>query len=268
MSASGGYGSQRLCAGIVGRADLSLGTAVRPVLEAQIAAGGGRLKGIRYAAAWDADPRIHSSYAAHQGLLAEPDVRAGLRELAALGLSFDAWLYHPQIDDVAGVADAIPDLPIILDHVGAPLGIFSYADRRAEVFGQWRRSIVELARRPNVLVKLGGLGMRLGGFGFHDAERPPSSEALAEAWRPYVMTCIEAFGARRCMFESNFPVDSISGGYGLMWNAFKRLAAGASDEDKRCLFARTAREVYRLGDAGTGGEVSGSGGSQAPNAGR
>jgi len=173
-------------------------------------------------------------------------VRAGLRELASMVLSFDAWLYHPQIGDVAAMADAIPDLTIILDHVGGPLGIHSYAGRRAEVFETWRRAIQDVALRDNVVIKLGGLGMRIAGFDFHARERAPSSVDLAEAWRPYIEVCIEAFGPRRCMFESNFPVDSVSCSYGVMWNAFKRLAGGASAAEKAALFAGTARRVYRL----------------------
>ena len=172
--------------------------------------------------------------------------REGFAALGRLGLSFDAWLYHPQIPDLTALARAFPEQPIVLDHVGGPLGLGFYAGKRDEIFAGWKRDIVELASCANVYMKLGGLGMRINGFQFHHRERPPSSQDLAEAWRPYIETCIEAFGVKRCMFESNFPVDKISGSYAIYWNAFKRLASGASAGDKAALFRDTARRFYRL----------------------
>jgi predicted TIM-barrel fold metal-dependent hydrolase len=247
MSASGGYGATRVCEGIVGHADMLLGTAVEPVLAAHVAAGGGRFRGIRHITAWDADPTImNPAYSPPKGVMADPRFRDGLRTLGRLGLSFDAWLYHPQIDELADLARAVPETPVVLDHVGGPLAIGPYAGRRDETFPGWARSIRALAGCPNVHVKLGGLGMRINGFGFETGGAPPTSEALARAWRPYVETCIEAFGARRCMFESNFPVDKGSYGYGVFWNAAKRLIAGASAVEKHDLLAATAQRFYRL----------------------
>ena len=161
-------------------------------------------------------------------------------------MSFDSWLYHPQIPELADLASHFPDTPIILDHVGAPLAIGVYANLREEVFKIWRSNIQDLARRPNAYVKLGGMGMHCFGFGFEDADTPPSSQQLAQAWRPYVETCIEAFGVDRCMFESNFPVDKGSCSYAILWNAFKRLASGCSADEKAALFQKTAARVYRL----------------------
>ena len=166
--------------------------------------------------------------------------------LGRLGLSFDAWLYHPQIDELADLARAFPDTRIVLNHVGGPIGIGAYAGKRKEVFPGWAASIKALAACPNVYVKLGGLGMRISGFGFHEQAEPPSSETLAAAWRPYVETCIEAFGPSRCMFESNFPVDKGSYSYPVFWNACKLLAKGASAAEKADLFAGTATRFYRL----------------------
>ena len=167
--------------------------------------------------------------------MTRPSAR-GFAKLGELGLSFDAWLYHPQLDDVVDLARSFPDQPIVVNHVGGPLGRSWYATRRDQVFTAWKASMVELARSENVCVKLGGLGMKLCGFDFDERKRSPSSADLAEAWRPFIETCIEAFGARRCMFESNFPVDKISGSYANYWNAFKRLASGASAEEKADLF--------------------------------
>jgi L-fuconolactonase len=247
MSASGTYGSTRYCAGIVGHADLTLGSRVEPVLQAHIRAGGDRFRGIRHITAWDADSSVRNpAYSPPGGLLGDTAFREGFAVLGRLGLTFDAWLFHPQIDELTDLARAFPEVPIVLDHVGGPIGIGAYAGRREEVFPLWATSIRRLARCPNVYVKLGGLGMRLGGFGFHEQPEPPSSEALAAAWRPYVETCIEAFGPVRAMFESNFPVDKGSYGYAVFWNACKRLALGASDAEKMELFSRTAARFYRL----------------------
>ena len=247
MSASGRYGATRVCAGIVGHANLTLGVRVEPVLEAHLRAGGGRFRGIRHISAWDSDPLTRNpAYPVPAGLLADTAFRDGFAKLAAMELSFDAWLYHPQIPELTSLARAFPRARIVLDHVGGPLAIGSYANRREEIFPAWRAAIRELASCDNVHVKLGGLGMRINGFGFEAGADPPSSEELAAAWKPYIDTCIEAFGARRCMFESNFPVDKGSYGYAIGWNAFKRLAAGASAAEKADLFGGSATRFYRL----------------------
>jgi predicted TIM-barrel fold metal-dependent hydrolase len=247
MSASGIYGKTRHCAGIVGHADLTLGSRVAGVLEAHQRAGGDRFRGIRHISAWDADASIaNPAYAPPRGLLADSSFREGFAVLARLGLSFDAWLYHPQIDELADLARAFAETPIVLDHVGGPVGIGRFEGRRAEVFSDWAAAMRRLSSCPNVSVKLGGLGMRLGGFGFHEQEEPPSSETLAASWRPYIETSIEAFGPSRCMFESNFPVDKGSYSYPVFWNACKLLAKGASAAEKSDLFAGTAARVYRL----------------------
>jgi predicted TIM-barrel fold metal-dependent hydrolase len=250
MSASGIYGPTRHCAGIVGHADLMLGSRVEPVLEAHLRAGGDRFRGIRHITAWDADAAIRNpAYSPPRGLLGDSSFREGFAVLGRLGLSFDAWLYHPQIAELADLASTFPDARIVLNHVGGPIRIGAYAGK-SEVFRDWAAAIKDLAACPNVCVKLGGLGMRMGNFGFHELPEPPSSAALAAAWRPYIATCIERFGPERCMFESNFPVDKGSYSYAVFWNACKRLAEGASDAEKRDLFAGTAARFYRLDLAG------------------
>jgi len=247
MSASGIYGPARVCAGIVGHADLGLGARVQDVLEAHLRAGGGRFRGIRHISAWDADASVMNPVnPPPPGLLGDPAFREGFARLAPLDLSFDAWLYHPQIHELTALARAFPTTRIVLNHVGGPVGIGVYAGRREEVFDRWASAIRALAACPNVYVKLGGLGMRVGGFDFHDRPEPPTSEALAAAWRPYVQTCVEAFGAARSMFESNFPVDKGSYGYAAFWNGCKRLARGASPTEKAELFGRAAARFYRL----------------------
>ncbi|HEX2891218.1 amidohydrolase family protein [Vineibacter terrae] len=247
MSASGGYGATRVCAGIVGHADLALGARVQDVLEAHLRVAGDRFRGIRHISAWDTDTSVlNPNYQVPQGLMHSTAFREGFARLSKLGLSFDAWLYHPQIGELEALARAFPETAIVLDHVGGPLHIGAYAGKQAEVLARWRPAMQALAACPNVHVKLGGLGMRIGGFTFHEQAEPPSSEALAAAWKPYVETCIEAFGASRCMFESNFPVDKGSYAYPEFWNACKRLAQGASAAEKADLFSGTATRFYRL----------------------
>jgi predicted TIM-barrel fold metal-dependent hydrolase len=253
MCASGAYGNARLCAAIVGFADLGLGDAVRPVLEAHIAAAGGaaatggRFRGIRHIAAWDSDPALlNPAYPTSEDMLATPEFRTGFAHLATLGLSFDAWLFFHQLPRLAALARAFPHTPIVLNHCGGIVGIGRHAGRRDEVFTLWSDGLRELATCPNVMVKLGGLGMALSGFGFEARERAPSSAELAAAWRPWMEGCIEAFGPARCMFESNFPADKVSYSYGVGWNAMKRIAAGASADQKADMFWRSAARFYRL----------------------
>ena len=246
MSASGTYGETRVCAGIVGYADLALGAPVERVLEAMIGAGGGRFRGIRFITASHPDQAAWGSAIIRpEGLLMDPKLREGFSRLAPLGLSFDAWMYHTQLGELVGLARAFPETPIVLDHVGGAIGLGRYAGRRDEVFAEWGARIRELAACPNVHIKLGGLGMRMFGFTLHTRELPPSSEELAAAWRPYIETCIAAFGPDRAMFESNFPVDKGSCSYAMLWNAFKRITAGCSAAEKQALFAGTATKFYR-----------------------
>jgi predicted TIM-barrel fold metal-dependent hydrolase len=247
MSASGGYGSAAICAGIVGHVNLLLGDGARDVLEAEIAAGGGRFRGIRHSTAWDADPEVAGFYATRpKGLLLDPTFRKGFAALAPLNLSFDAWLFHPQIGELVDLARTFPDTRIVLDHCGGPIGLGGYASRREEVFQMWKASILEIAKCPNVVVKLGGLAMRLLGYDFHERPLPPSSEEAAAAWRPYIETCIEAFGPARGMFESNFPPDKGQCSYPVIFNAFKRIAAQYTEAEKTALFSKTATDFYRL----------------------
>ena len=247
MSDSGKYGPTRVAAGIVGFADLTLGDRVEPVLEAHLRASGGRFRGVRHSTAWDASDVIgNSRVAGGPHLLLQTSFREGLARLTALGLSLDAWVFHPQLPDVIDLARKCPDASIVMGHVGAPLGYGPYAGRRDEVFALWKASIAELARCPNVVMKLGGMTMRNAAFDYRTLPAPPSSTEVAALWGPYMRTCIEAFGADRCMFESNFPVEKMGIGYAALWNAFKRVAAGASAEEKLALFSGTARRAYRL----------------------
>lgn len=253
MSASGIYGGEHVCSGIVGFADLMLGDAVRPVLEAHIGAcggktsSGGRFCGIRHPTAWDIDARLFNpAYPSSDGMMQSKAFRAGFQHLDQLGLTFDAWLYFHQLPHIAALADAFPNVPIVLNHCGGVLGTGGYTNRRQEVFDYWSKQLRSLSHRPNVMMKLGGLGMEISGFGFDSFAKAPDSLALAQAWRPWIETCIELFGSKRCMFESNFPADKASYGYGTGWNAFKRIVSAAAPDEKNDLFWRTALGFYRL----------------------
>jgi L-fuconolactonase len=238
----------QVCQGIVGFADLTLGAQLDEVLEAQQAAADGRFRGIRHAVAVIADDPAFVRQAGKPapGLLSDPRFRAGVARLGKYQMSFDVWAYHTQMDDLLSLAQAVPDVPIVIDHVGGPVGIGRWTGKRDEVFEQWRGSMRRLAQCPNVYVKLGGLGMRSIGYFFHDRDTPPRSAELAQAWQPWIDECIASFGPSRCMFESNFPVDRCSTSYAVLWNAFKRMAVSFSAAEKAELFSGTARRFYRL----------------------
>lgn len=248
MSASGIYGDVRACAGIVGHVDLTQDPGlVTEALEAHIRVGGGRFRGIRHSASYDADPGVLGPLAGGSpGLYRSAKFREGFARLAPLRMSFDAWMLEPQLDDLVDLARAFPDTLIVLDHVGTPLGIASYAGRRDERYPTWRENIRALAKSPNVFVKLGGLAMVFPGFDSFMSTPPAPSAQLAAEWRPYVEACIEAFGADRCMFESNFPVDLGSCTYDVLWNAFKVIAKDYSPDEKTALFSGSAARFYRL----------------------
>jgi len=238
-------GKTSVAAGIVGFADLTLGSAVTPVLEAQIAAGQNRFRGIRFISAWDSSTDLRS-WPVDPNLLMDSKFREGFACLNKYGLSFDAWLYHPQITQLSDLARAFPDTTIILDHIGGPLGMGPYAENYSKTIEDWKQNITELAANDNVVVKLGGLGMPLCGFNWYQQSTPPGSDILAEAMAPYYLYCIEKFGVNRCMFESNFPVDKISYSYNIMWNAFKRIVKDFSPDEKAALFYDTAAKAYKL----------------------
>lgn len=238
--------STAVIAGIVGFAELMLGEQVIPVLEAHLAASPDRFRGIRRSVAADDSPEIRSYRNPPLNLLTNTKFREGFACLQRYSLSFDAWLYHPQLPELVDLARAFPDTTIILDHIGGPLAMGPYAGQHKNVFQDWQAGITEVASCPNVVVKLGGLGMPNYGHGWHDRSDHPSSSELAEVMSPYIITCIEKFGVERCMFESNFPVDRVSYSYITLWNAFKRITSEFSKAERSALFHDTAVRTYRL----------------------
>lgn len=246
QGASGLYGAYRPCAAIVGHADLGLGAAAGEVLDA-LQAASPRFVGIRHQGAWDADPKVLGPpFHAPEGLYRDAAFREGFAELGKRALTFDAWILEPQLGDVLDLARAFPEQPIVLDHCGSPLNIACYRGTLGEYFERWRTSIRAIAECPNVTVKLGGLAMAFCGMPEDGPAKGCGSEELAALWKPYIDTCIDAFGADRAMFESNYPVDRWGASYPVLWNAFKLLSAGASEDEKRSLFAGTAARIYGI----------------------
>ena len=247
QSASGIYGPTRVAAGIVGTMDWRRGAGVAEILDQHITLGGGRFRGIRVGATWDASPEVENHRTEPpQGLYSDSVFRDAFAELAKRDLSFEAWCYHPQIPGLADLARAHPDNRIVLDHFGGPIGIGPYADKKDAVFEEWKANIADLATCENVVAKLGGLNMEVNGFDWHKNPKPPTSEELCEATRPYFEYTIEQFGPERCLFESNFPVDKVSCSYMVCWNSFKRLTANYSSNEKALMYHDVAKRVYKL----------------------
>ena len=237
----------RVAAGIVAHADLTLGERVEEVIAEHLIAADGRLRGIRHSVSRDEHfPDGIVLRPAPARMLGDARYRAGAACLARADLVYDAMLYHRQIPELTAFSRALPDLRIVLDHVGCIIGVGPYEGQQGENFRVWSRDMKELAQCPHVSIKIGGFGMIVCGPRWHERDRPPASPELAEAWRPYVETCIELFGAERCMFESNFPVDKAMYSYRTLWNAFKRITAGLSASERKALFHGTASTTYGL----------------------
>ena len=244
MSASGDFGTTRACDAMFGNVDLTLGAAVEPLLEQHLEASGGRFRGVRISSGWHQDERINN-VAEQAGVLLDPRVSDAVKVIQRMGLSLDCWLYHTQLDEFAQLADAHPDLTIVLNHVGSPILGGPYRGRTDEVFEHWKVGIVHASEQQNVFVKLGAMPIRMPSYA-GDRTLPPGSEEVAAAWRPWMETCIEAFGVERSMYESNFPVQKRWCSYQVCWNAFKRISAGASVAEKAQLFAGAAARAYRM----------------------
>ena len=230
-------------AGIMGHANLLLGDAVEEVLAAHEEAGRGRFRGIRYTTARSDHPPLSMG---ENAAMDDPRYLEGVRKIGALGYTYDAMVYHPQLSELAEVARACPETNIVINHLGGFLGTGPYKDRREEILATWHASMTRLAACPNTFLKLGGIGLPMMGFRWDKQTVPPNSEELAAPWTAEIRRVIEAFGPQRCMFESNYPVDMRGAGYGVLWNAFKRIAAAYSPDEKRDLFHNTAARAYRL----------------------
>ena len=246
QSDSGLYGRTKVATGIVGYANLNLGAGVEPVLEAMESVSSGRFRSVRHTCSWDEYEPLRSHRSGWPGMMAETKFREGLSKLIDRGHSFDALVYHPQLSELTELVDAFPNGVFVLNHIGRPLGVGPYQGHRDKVYEVWKKDMAKLAERSNVLVKVGGLGNRVSGFGWDTQPEPPNSQELVEKTSPYYLYTIEVFGPERCMFESNFPVDKNSYSYKTIWNSFKRMTQGFSSTEKTWLFHDTAAKAYRL----------------------
>ncbi|HEX3882985.1 MAG TPA: amidohydrolase family protein [Stellaceae bacterium] len=243
-SASGLYGPCRAAAAIVGHVDLKLGDRAAPVLEALQAASPNRFRGTRHIVTWNADPRVESRET--EGVLSTPGFRTGAKVLERMGLSLDTICCFPQLPEMVEFCRTVPNLTIVINHLGGLNRTGPFAGKDSEVMPAWRRGIAELAKCPNVLIKLGGIGMPRFGFDWHLRDKPIGSEELASDMAPLLSYCIEQFGPERCMFESNFPVDKVSFSHGVVFNAFKRFSKGYSASERAAMFHDTAVKAYRI----------------------
>jgi L-fuconolactonase len=240
--------AEPLTQGIVGTADLRSGPLAVETLEAHVAAGGGRFRGIRQRATWDASVEIRPGRPdPGPSLLLDPDFRRGFAVLTEMGLSFDAWLYFPQLPELVDLARAVPESNIVLNHLGAPITLGPYRDRPSTI-ERWRTLMAEVATCPNVSLKVGGIGMPMFGFDWHKRGDSPDAAEVVASWGEPIRWCIETFGVGRCMFESNFPVDKVSMSYATLWEAFDIISRDLAADDRAALFHDTAVAVYRLED--------------------
>jgi len=234
-------------ASIVGSVDLTYGNKLQPVLEKAVNISEGRLKGIRMLLASHTDPRISSgAVKSDLGLMLHPNFIEGAKCIQNANLSLDFWIYHTQLNEMEKIARSLPDLTIILNHIGGPIHLGEYEGKQAATHREWRSAMMRLSRIPNINVKLGGLGMAVNGAKFHNNKFPPNSVQLSDVWKPWIYETIDMFGFDRCMFESNFPVDKGSCSYGALWNAFKILAKDMSDDEINKLFSKNAAKIYKI----------------------
>ena len=236
-------------AAIVSHADLRL-PVLDEVLDAHRDAAPDLFRGIRHAGSHPIEPEpMFIPGRAPAGLYADPDFRRGVQRLGARGMTYDTWHYHYQNREFLDLVCACPDTTIVLDHLGTPVGVGQFAGKRAQIFEVWKEDLAAIAACPNVVAKLGGMAMPDNGYGWHQQERPPSSDDFAAAQADWYHHMIDVFGPERCMFESNFPVEKASIGYRVLWNGFKKIAARYSDAEQDAMFAGTARRIYRLPSA-------------------
>lgn len=233
-----------VAAGIISTADLCLGNAVDEVLDAHIAASPDRFKGIRFNAFWHNDQQVHSRAVVPEHHLQNPKLKEGAARLVHHGLTFETWLYHTQLEEFVAFAKALPDLTIIINHLGGPVGIGPYKNKADEVFADWSRGIKALSHCPNIYMKLGGINMETNGFDWDELDVPPTSDQIIEKTKHFYLHAIDCFGANRCMFESNFPMEAVA--YPTLWNVFKKIAGDFSASEKASLFHNTAARAYSL----------------------
>jgi predicted TIM-barrel fold metal-dependent hydrolase len=242
-------GSVDVAAAIIGHVDLCLGSRIEQALDAMKAASSKRFRGIRHTVRHQSFPGIFNRVD-RAGLLLEPDFRTAARVIARKGLTLEGCLYFLQIPELVDLLRAIPELTFIANHFAGPLMVGPYAERADDVYEEWRRNVAELGKCPNAIMKLGGVGTHFPrdvGVDWRQRDVPIGSGEVAEVIAPWVHHCIDHFGPDRCMFESNFPGDKMCVSYRVLYNAFKRVSARYSPDERADLFHDTAMRVYRIG---------------------
>ena len=241
MCESGAFGNTRVCSATTGSVDMMLGAGVRPVLEAHVAAAGGRFRGVRVSAPFHGDLFTHVD---GPDYLTRTPVREAIGVLNDMGLSLDVWVYHPQLAQIVDLARDFPDLTIILNHYGVPILGGEFRGKEDVVFADWSRDMSVIGAHDNVYIKLGAMVFRSADRS--DPDKPPSSDDIVRAWRRWTDHAIQAFTPARAMFESNFPVHKRYMSFQVLYNAFKKMAQAYSDDERRDLFAGAAIRAYRM----------------------
>jgi predicted TIM-barrel fold metal-dependent hydrolase len=238
-------------AAIVAHADLALGDAVVPVLEGHKNASE-TVRGIRHMLATHPNKGV-MDFAHAPEVSRTAAFRLGMEQLGKHGLTFDAWAFSHQLNEVAELAAAVPQVETVLCHCGTPVGYagefqgVGVSQRERDLIAsQWRDGISAVAAQPNVSVKLSGLLMPVVGFGYEDADKKPDKNELVDRLGPLVRHCIDAFGPQRCMVASNFPVDRVSASYGAVFDAMVELTASDGAQAQAAMFAGTAARFYRI----------------------
>ena len=231
---------------LVAKADLAH-PELDAILDAHVEAGQGMFRGIRDALSRADEPTaLTIPGRGADGKFADPAFVRGVQRLGERGLTYDSWQYHHQAREFLALARSAPGTTMVLDHLSTPVGVGRWAGRHDEIFAVWRTDMEEIAACPNVVAKIGGLAMPDNGFGWHSAERPPTSDEFVTAQERWYLHMIDTFGPERCMFESNFPVDRLSLSYRTFWNGAKKIAARYSDAEQDAMFSGTATRVYSL----------------------
>lgn len=196
---------------------------VGEVLDQQLAAG--PVRGVRQQLHWHENPAFR--FAVAPDIICSPDWQAGLREVAERGLHFELQLFVDQLDDAFEVIQAHPDVTFVLLHAGM------IQDTSSSGWTDWGNAMVRMASLENVLVKLSGLGTF-------------SHRCTLEDWEPIVKRTIGIFGADRCIFGSNFPVEKLWTSYGALIDVFMACIAEESATDQHKVMCSNAATLYRI----------------------
>ena len=245
-------GSAIKLGGIVGFVELERADAADLIAAHKQASA--RFAGVRQMLAFDLDQGI-MRFCPRPYLSRDSHWLKGLSLLEQHHLSFDAWFFHHQLDELVVLAKAFPGITFVLDHMGTPIGVggqfASYGrteSARDVTLRTWQMHLHELAELPNVMVKLSGLFMPVVGWGYEHRDTPPTQEELLNTAGPLFDFVLQTFGVDRCMFASNFPMDKVSLSLSQLYQFYGALVAHYPEESRRKLFHDNAARIYRIAD--------------------